>query len=549
MSIVSRMRSALAGAPARRAFFGWGGRAYDAGRTDTREMEDWNPTINHPDYEIGPARDRVTARSRDLSRNNPIISGGIDRRTEAVVGSRIRLEARPAYEALGRTADWADDWASGVESRFHVWAYGARKLYDVERKSLFGGQVNTAYRHWFTDGEACAVIYQLDRGGTYQTAVKLIDPDRLSNPDSVADNTVLPNGNKVVQGVEIDGNGAPVAYHVRVKHPADLLGIEDDFRWERIERESAMGRPKFIHAYRPDRAEQRRGISRIVASMKRSKMLDRYDNAELEAALLNAINSFVVESPYPTSEVQQAFAPGSESGEDGWSLEGQLAYRKDNRVRVNGTQVIHGLPGEKFNWLKAERPSRNYPDFQAAGLRSIAAQFGLSYPQLSQNWADINYSSARTLLNEIWRGLLDDRWLFTQAFCSPIYMAWLEEDVALGNTKVPGGPLNFYKWRDALCMSDWMGPGRGSVDPLKEANAADLDDAAGRSNLILEAAKQGLDYKEVLRGKARVHKLLDRLGLDRPVPPAQAKPDPNENPDAADVAEASTKRQPAGADA
>ncbi|PZU59821.1 MAG: phage portal protein [Sphingobium sp.] len=546
MSFMSRISSFFGGASQRAHAFGGGSRAYDAGSYDSREMGEWNPGINHPDGEINMTRDRIVARARDLDRNNPIISGGVDRRAETVVGARIRPEFQPAFEAMGRTADWADDWATAAENEFHIWAYNSRKICDVERHSQFGGLVETAYRHWWVDGEACAAIYQLDRGGTYQTAVKLIDPDRLSNPDGMADNSLLANGNRVVGGVELDRHGAPVAYHIRVKHPAEMQAGEGAFRWERIVLETKMGRPQFVHAYQRKRAEQRRGVSKLVSSMKKTKMFDRYDNAELEAALLNAINAFFIESAAPTADVAQMFAPTGGDQDRGWNLEKQLDYRRKNRIKVSGTQVIHGLPGEKFSPLKAERPSANYPEFQATGLRSIAAAFGLSYPQLSQNWADINYSSARTLLNEIWRGLLHDRWLFTQAFCTPICSAWLEEAVAIGKVKVPGGALNFYRWRDALCLYEWMGPGRGSIDPKKESEASDLDLAAGRTNLALEAADRGLDRRQVLMGLARDRKLREKFGIAEPVPPQKGAGRPSGDDEDNDARDA---RERAGEDA
>src|SRR3546814_2280701 len=54
-------------------------------------------------------------------------------------------------------------------------------------------------------------------------------------------------------------------------------------------------------------------------------------------------------------------------------------------------------------------PNSNYPQFARFVLQKVAASLGISYPQLSQDWSSLNYSSARALLNEIWRGFLEDR--------------------------------------------------------------------------------------------------------------------------------------------
>lgn len=519
----------------------WG--AYDAGRWGSREMASWHPPHSWVNTDIGNNRDKVQDRARDMARNHPIVSGAIDRRAEAVVGPEIRLEAVPAFEVMGKTPEWADDWATNTEEQFRVWAQNFRFLADVEMQSTFGGVVETAYRHWWTDGDALGIVKLLDRGGIYQTCVEVIDPTRLSNPNGVAENTLLANGNRVIGGVEVHKDGYPVAYHVRCAHPAEFGRADgDNNRWERIPRFDPTGRPVAIHAFKRGIGGQRRGISRFVSAIKRMKMFDRYDDAEVEAALLNAVMAAFMESPLPNADVRGAMqAPtGYEGEEEGWSFDKQLDYRFENSVKIDGVRVIQGLPGEKLEFTRAERPSPNYPEFQATGLRSMAANFGLSYAQVSQNWADINYSSARAMLNEIWRGLLHDRYEFVTKFCTPIYAAWLQEAVAIGRVKVPGGPMAFLRWRDELTMCEWKGPGRGTVDPLKEAQANEFELNTGSTNLSMIGDSNGVDHRRVLMGQARDKRLRERLGLD---PHVALKAGGNGSTNAAD------EPVPAGADA
>lgn len=497
----------------------WG--AYDAGRFSSREMASWHPPHSWVNTDILDNREKVQDRARDMARNHPVISGAIDRRAETVVGPEIRLEAQPAFEAMGKGPEWADDWSTNTEVQFKVWAQNHRFTADVEMHSTFGGVVETAYRHWWTDGDALSIVKMIDRGAPFQTCVEVIDPDRLSNPDGIADNMVLENGNRVIGGVEIHPDGYPVAYHIRCAHPAEWGRADGEtMRWERVPRYDQTGRPIAVHAFKRNIGGQRRGISRFVAGIKRMKMFDRYDDAEIEAALLNAVMAAFLESPFPTGDVQGAMqAPtGAEGSDDAWSFDKQLSYRMENSVKVEGVRTIHGLPGEKLTFTRAERPSANYPDFQKTGLRSMAANFGLSYAQVAQDWSDINYSSARAMLNEIWRGLLHDRYEFVTRFCTPIYAAWLQEAVAIGRVKVPGGPLAFFRWRDELSMCEWKGPGRGTIDPLKEAQANEFELNAGTTNLGMIGDDAGVDHRQVLLGQARDKRLRERLGLDPYVP-------------------------------
>lgn len=506
------------------------GRAYDAGRRDIPSMSGWGVKIGQVDREALGSRDQIVARARDLVRNNPIISGGVDRRSEAVVGARIRMRAQPDFEAMGRNFEWADKWARSVEAQFRVWDRDSRKLCDAERAQSFGSMVNTAYRHWWIDGEAIAYVEMRDRGSAYQTCIRLIDPDRLANPRGQADNSLLPNGNKVVGGVEIDPDGVAVAYHIKVDHPDSMGTSFRTSETERVEREDRDGRPRLVHAFKRNRAEQRRGISRLVASMRKTKMLDRYDDAELEAALLNAVMAAKVKTTVPTAEIKEALAPVAGDNADDWNVAAQVDYRGEKPLVLDGVQILNLLPNEDLEFTTAERPPAHYPEFRKEGLRSIASDFGLSHQQLAQNWEDINYSSARTLLNEIWRGLLDDRWLFSQELCTPIAAAWLQEAVAIGKVKVPGGPGNFYRYRAELTMFEWMGPGRGRIDPKKEADASDLNLAAHRTNLSIEAAEQGLDAREIMMGAARDVAMRKEFKLDPPLPPQKGPGRPMDEP-------------------
>jgi lambda family phage portal protein len=160
--------------------------------------------------------------------------------------------------------------------------------------------------------------------------------------------------------------------------------------------------------------------------------------------------------------------------------------------------VFQLFPGEDVVTPAATHPNSNYPQFIRFVLQKIAGSLGISYPQLSQDWSGINYSSARALLNELWRSFMEDRRFFTQAFLTPIYAAWLEVEVANGEIKIPGGPVNFYRNKTAICMAEWIGPGRGSVDPLKEANADNLDTAAGRKSTVEAILERGRDPEDVL---------------------------------------------------
>lgn len=492
----------------------------------SQELSGFYPMLRSSDAETLPSRNRIVARSRDIDRNNGIIAGGIDRRVDAVVGANIWLKCRPDYAAMGQTPEWADTWSIQVESLFRVWANSSRFLCDVERNMHFGGIVRLGYYHYVREGKACAPIYFIDRGGLFSTAVLLLDPDRLGNPDGKPDSATLRGG------VELDQYGAAIAYHVRNSHPNDLNSSFDAHKWTKIPRESKSGRPLFVHAVDRRRAHQRDAVGRLASVMSRIQMQGLADKTELQAQITNAVFGLFATSTRSSADMAQSMAP-ADDGMDVGIDEARAAFYEQSDLTFDGVRVAVLPETDKIETITAERGQSNFVAFQNYILRAIASALGMSYEQLSNDWSGINYSSARTLLNEIWRGLLADRHLFTQAFCTPIFAAWLEEAVARDLVQVPGGPAMFYVFRDALTQCSWIGPGRGFVDPLKEALAAEKRMELGMSALPDEAAEQGYDWRGNLWDQKRVAVEREKYGLPTPESQTATANDPivHEDPD------------------
>lgn len=524
------------------------GGAYHAGSSGTQELAGWHPPLRSSDAEVLPARNKIVARSRDLDRNNGWVQGAVNKKADAIVGSNIRLRARPNFAAMGMSAEWADEWSTQVEALFSLWANDPRMLCDVERHHQFGGLIRLAYNHWSIDGEAAVAIYFIDgRGGMMSTAALVVDPDRISNPDGKADGKG-PDGTDLRGGVELDEYGAARAYWVRNSHPGEVGISWQGQKWTRIAREGPTGRPLFIHAINKRRAHQHRSVGVLASNMGRMKNLDTYDRYELGAALRNQAYGMYIESPYDSDLVREALAPAGDGEQPLTELSGytglRAAYHEQTDVRLQGVPLAHLFTGEKVVSVSPNNPTTNFEPFQTAQLAAVASPFGLATEQLSGRWAGINYSNARTLTNETDRGWRSERHLFTQAICTPIFCAWLEEAIARGLVECPGGKEMFYLFRSALTRCEWIGPARGSIDKLKEGKGDDLDLASCRSTLEAQCAERGLDVRDVLWQLKREKEMKRAYGL-LPDEPATGNAgggndadDPDlEDPDAADRSE------------
>lgn len=475
-----------------------GGSRRDAARSDIPELQGWNPGPGFSGSSTLGDSDTILGRARDLDRNNPWINGGLDRRVEAVIGGTIRLSAQPITELLNRDFAWRMKWIADVQPRFRAWGNDIERRCDARGVLSFGQIIKLAYLTYARDGECAAEIRDTYRGLANPTNVLLFEPERISTPRY----SLHREGPGLRNGVVMDEKRGVVGYWVKSTHPDDMTPSEMADRWEYVPRFGPTGRHKLLHVFSPRYAEQNRGVSRLAEAMVSAKMLDRVDRAEVQAALKSAVMSFFIKSPGTTDDLEAAFAPSGSDVDSGAWIDPYLEYRSKSPIRLEASQFVHLLPDEDVVAPEATRPNANYPEFARFVLQKIAGSLGISYPQLSQDWAGINYSSARALLNELWRSFLEDRVYFTQQFCTPIYAAWLEREVANGDVKVPGGAVNFLRNKTAICMAEWIGPGRGSVDPLKEANADNLDIAGKRKSTVEAILERGRDPSDLIAEEA-----------------------------------------------
>ncbi len=490
---------------------GGGGRSFDAGRSDIQEMSGWNPSRAHMDSVFSNSGRIMVDRAEDLDRNSGWINGALDRSVESVIGNGLQLWPTPLYDILGKDKAWSAKWSRVTRGRFRVWAEDPMWRCDAQMRFSIGTLTKIAYLNFRRGGEVLAEIRKDQRGSTNRTNLLLIDPKRLQNPMGVPD-----TDDRIRNGIERDTLGVHIAAHILKKHPDDPTSSFDRLETVRVPFRTTTGTHKLIHIINPRYIEQSRGFSQLVESMLPAKMLERYDRAEINAALLNAVLAFFIKSPGTPEDLAEMVAPGSQISE-GNALSEYVAYRQQNPIRQIGDATIRQLlPDEDVVSVQPTHPNSNYTEFQKAHLSKIAVANGLSYAQLSGRWDDINYSSARAMLNEVWRKVEQEREYFATHFMTPIYLAWLEEEVAAGTIKVPGGAAKFYPNLSAISNCTWIGPSRGTVDPMKEASARNLEEAAMRKSPIEHILEDGRDPWEVLDQIKLFREELDIRDLDEP---------------------------------
>lgn len=472
-----------------------------------QDVAAWNPPFVSADGAALLGRETASARTRDLDRNNRYVRAIVSRLVDMMIGSGLRLSSKPDPRILGIDRRAARELGKQIEAQFRLLAEDPLYRADARRRVTLNGQFRVAARTFVSMGEAAAVLKYKPEGSHYGTCVQVIDPDRISNPAGAPDSQFLRGG------IEFDADGAVVAAHVRNAHPSDWwLGASlDAMTWTRVPMRDETGRPVFIHAFEPEREDQTRAVSAFAASLPALQQLGRMSDATLASALLNAFVGAIIKSSASPAEVRESLATGD--GNEAEML--RLDHYEKNPVRINGVRVPVLPFADELELNTAERETASFVDFEAALLQQIAASAGISYEQASSNWSRTNYSSARAALVEVWRSVMRLSTQFVEQFVWPIFLAFLDEAIALGRIEVPPGAPGLFEAPAGWLSATWLGPPRGYIDPVKEAQAAQIRIETMTSTLEAECAEQGRDVEDVLDDLVWEQEEIARRGLTR----------------------------------
>ncbi len=489
--------------------------AYEAASYDHPALANWRPFNWSGQGAQSYGRDFIAARINDLVRNDGWASAATSRFVDETVGSGWSLNSLPNAATLNLDQDQADDISDQIEALWEdFWVNDAGMWCDAERMANGAGILGLAMRHRFVDGEAAAhIVWRGDGSGTplaptgWGTCVHVIDPARVSNPSGRQDCDVLQ------QGVEIDEWGAATGYWVRRRHPGDTNGWSGTFQWDHVPRD-IDGRPNFILTGERKRAGERRAVADLAATIREHRQVSDINDYELQAVALNAVLAAFVTSPFDLEELSETFDSGNLAGALKAYEDTQTAYYKEAPIRLPGGQVNFLRSGEDVRFSKPEHPNANFESFFRQALRKIASAVGLTYEMLTMDWSQVNYSSARAAMLVIYRALSARKDAFAAGFMAPIYHAWLEEAFDRRLIKLPAGALSFEANPSAWSRAEWIGPGRGWVDPEKEAKAAALRMASGVTTLRQETAEQGGDWKRNILQRKREQAFAAAHGVD-----------------------------------
>lgn len=499
--------------------------SYSGASTVNDNIRLWRPPLKSADAEILRDAGVVRARARDLERNHPYARQAVRASRLGVIGKRLRYSCRPDFRFLGIDQEEAIRWGQEWERIWESYAHptGASVHLDAGRRMNFTAFMALAHDRDFTDGEHL-ITAEWDDNRKWKTCFQAIDVDRLSNPNG------YPDSARRKGGVELDDLSAPLGYHIRNAHPGDHALLDaraSAITWSFVARETPWGRPVAQHVYEVQRAGQTRGMSEFASVIAAMKMGAEYTETALQAAILQASYAAVLQSQQnykDALEVIDVTPPDTDGNVPSVAdlaldnLEAASAYYDQMQLRFNGAKIPVLWPNEELKLLTPGQSATSLGEFQKQATKSYAAGTGTDPIQVSQDYSEVNYSSAKMSVATNYRNYESRRERLIAQAAMPMVAAVFEEAIFSGAFKLPKGisPADFFAARDALIRGTFLTQGAPNLDPVKEAQALAQEIGLGTATLMDAAAEKGLDYIDLLDQLARENQ--ERLA--RGLPPA-----------------------------
>lgn len=455
-----------------------------------KTLKTWTPLSLSAKTDIDYNLSTLRNRSRDLARNSALGSAVIQTFVGNVIGSGLQLFPKPDAKILGMTAESAREWSRQVKREFALWSENC----DYLRRNNFAELQGIAFESMLVDGDSFC-LFKRRATTPYSLKLQLIESGRVSNPGGTTFETTF-KGNRVVNGIEVDGEGILTAAHISNRLWNEPDAVDAKLEWRRVEFfGKETGCRNVLQICRDMRPDQFRGVPILAPVIESLKQIERYCDAELTSSIIKSFFSVFFIQPAANFNLNEIAGAEEELDVSEYKL---------------GSGTISALPkGVDVKAIDAQNSQSVFANFVSHFIKQVAAAVNLPFEVLLKNFQS-SYSASRAALLQASSEFERRKAAFVRDFCRPIYEQFLLEAVGTGRIKAEGfeDPIK----RQAYSQASWYTRTSRILDPQRETNAMILRLQNGLSTYEREVLEStGEDFNDVAEKLAQERKLLEVL--------------------------------------
>ena len=398
------------------------------------------PSRTHPlrGYHAGPdetmqyANVHLRRAARDLDENHDLAIGILDDLVNWVVGTGLTVEPM----GLNSQGMPHEAFNAVVKALWEEWSQRP----DTTQESPLGELERLIARSLYRDGELL-VRHVTDSRLAYPSAVpyalELLEADYLPFEHGA---TTGPGGERIIQGVEKNNWGRPIAYHLWREHPNDFAGRSNNlFTTQDLKRVPAA---EIMHLKFVRRLRQTRGVPVLHGVIHRLQDIKDIESFERTAAKVDASLAAFVRN-----------IPGIGRNVTG---DGNKVY-SEQEMESGG--MMHLFSGESVDVHTPTRPNSQLEAFRQGQIRMVAAGTMTRYSSIARDYNG-TYSAQRQELVEGQMSYARLRNYLVGTFYRPVYRRFL--DMAQLAGALTGTVMSGLD-RTTLYAADFRGPSPGLI--------------------------------------------------------------------------------------
>lgn len=475
--------------------------------------------------DIGPIKDykvdyaALSARGWQSYLDSEICQLAIRRFSRWVIGDGLKLQAQPSDVVLKMQGiPCKKNFSEQVEALWHL--YAEDKAVDIKGINNLGQIAKIAFEAAKIGGNVLVILRVVQ--GVLQ--VQLVDGANVVTPlvemSGYGDNALYTaTGNRVIDGVEIDAHGKPIAYHV-------CTGV---MKHERIVARDSSGRlVAWLLTGLRHRLSSTRAMPLYTAVLETVAKLERYKEATVGSAEEAAKVTFTAEhQAYSTGEnpLMAQLVKSYGAGRGAGSGDQPTDYNGNNlssTVAATTGKTLINLPiGASMKAVESKKEV-NFSGFYGPNVNIVFSVIGIP-PDVAMMLYNSNFSASRAALKDWEHTLYDERVQFKREFYMPIYEYWLDLQVLQNRIDAPGYLTALMK-QDRYTLIAYrkclfIGVNVPHIDPLKEVNAERAKLGIGSEHIPLTTVDKattnlnGGDYWENMKNYASELKEAEEEGI------------------------------------